>query len=148
MSTGHVFVHSLERELACPSAEPASITTMTDPEIQSDNHVYLRGVLAAPAAIRVLPSGDELCAFRITVRRPAQDRGRVDAIECSTTRSGLRRTALRAVPGDPIEIEGSLRRRFWRRAGGEPASRYEVDISRIRLIRSGRRRTVDVGADT
>jgi single-strand DNA-binding protein len=120
---------------------------MTDPEIQFDNRVYLRGILAAPPIIKVLPSGDELCSFRITVPRPTRDRRRVDAIGCSTTRPALRRTVLRAAPGDPIEIEGSLHRRFWRDPSGTPNSRYEVEVSRVRLVRAGRRRPANAGRD-
>ncbi len=110
-----------------------------DPAPGADNEVFLRGVLAAPATIRVLPSGDELCTFRVTVPRPAGGRVRVDSIDCSTSRSTVRRAALRAQPGDRVEVTGSLRRRFWRSAGGVPASRYEVDVSAAKLTRMGRR---------
>ena len=119
---------------------------MNESDSETDNQVFLRGVLAAPAVVRVLPSGDELCAFRITVRRPGEGRVRVDAIECATTRPNLRRSALRAVPGDSIELEGSLHRRFWRSPGGSPASRYEVEVSRIRVTRSTKRRKSGVGS--
>jgi hypothetical protein len=37
---------------------------------ESQNAVTLRGVLADTAVGRVLPSGDELCSFRVTVPRP------------------------------------------------------------------------------
>jgi hypothetical protein len=57
-----------------------------DVEPGGDNEVFLRGVLAAPATVRVLPSGDELCVFRVTVPRPPGERARVDSIDCSTVR--------------------------------------------------------------
>jgi single-strand DNA-binding protein len=95
------------------------------------NQVYLRGVFAGEALVRTLPSGDELVSFRVTVPRPPGERVRVDSIECASTRAVVRRFALRCQPGDVIEISGSLRRRFWRSAGGGPASRYEVEVSRL-----------------
>ncbi len=96
------------------------------------NRIYLRGRLAAEPVIRTLPSGDELCLFRLTVDRPAEDRGRVDSLECTTLRRRVRKTVARAAPGQELEVSGSLRRRFWRGAGGL-ASRYEVSVAGARL---------------
>jgi single-strand DNA-binding protein len=99
-----------------------------------DNHVFLRGVLADTPRVRTLPSGDELCSFRLTVRRAKGTFGRtrVDSIDCATTRAAPRRTALRCTPGDLLEVTGSLHRRFWRSAAGAPTSRYEVDVASAR----------------
>jgi single-strand DNA-binding protein len=113
----------------------------------ADNTVFLRGVLAAPPTVRVLPSGDELCSFRITVARPPGARGRVDSIDCSTTRATVRRTALRGEPGDHIEVHGCLRRRFWRSAGGALASRYEVDVAALKLSRARRQQHTAAAAE-
>ncbi len=95
-----------------------------------DNEVFLRGVLADAPRIRTLPSGDELCSFRITVRRPQGSFGRtrVDSIDCATTRAAPRKAALRCSPGEILEVTGSLHRRFWRAEGGTASSRYEVDV--------------------
>jgi single-strand DNA-binding protein len=101
-------------------------------EPNDDNQVFLRGRLAAPPEIRELPSGDEICSFRLTVRRPPGDRVRVDSVDCSTTRARVRRTVERAAPGDQFELTGSLHRRFWRGAAGV-ASRYEVDVSTAKI---------------
>lgn len=92
-----------------------------------DNQVLLRGRLAAATVTRTLPSGDELCLFRLTVSRPSGSRVPVDSIECCTTVRRVRRTVERAAPGDWLEISGSLHRRFWRSPAG-PASRYEVEV--------------------
>lgn len=105
-----------------------------------DNQVFLRGRLGQDPVVRVLPSGDELCSFRITVRRPPGGRVRVDSLDCSTTSKRVRRTLERLVPGDEVELTGSLHRRFWRSPSG-PASRYEVDVSLLRRL-SARRQTV------
>jgi single-strand DNA-binding protein len=97
-----------------------------------DNQVFLRGKLAADPVLRVLPSGDELCSFRLTVPRAPGGRVRVDSVDCSTTRVRVRRTLERASPGDEFEVTGSLHRRFWRSPAGL-ASRYEVDVASARL---------------
>jgi single-strand DNA-binding protein len=103
-----------------------------------DNQVYLRGRLAAAPAVRVLPSGDELCSFRLTVPRATGGRVRVDSLDCSTTRARVRKTVERAEPGDEFEVTGSLHRRFWRSPTGL-ASRYEIDVASARI--SARRQT-------
>lgn len=103
----------------------------------TDNHVLLRGLLAAQSDVRTLPSGDELCSFRLTVARPAKTRGRAraDSIECVSTRASVRRLVGRCAPGQRLEVSGWLRRRFWRSAAGTAASRYEVEIINVRRLR-------------
>ncbi|PZS15840.1 MAG: single-stranded DNA-binding protein [Pseudonocardiales bacterium] len=103
-----------------------------------DNRVFLRGRLAASPVVRRLPSGDELCSFRLTIPRPAGSRARVDSIDCATTRLRVRKSLERADPGDQFEVTGSLHRRFWRSPAG-PASRFEVEVVSARI--SARRRT-------
>jgi single-strand DNA-binding protein len=109
------------------------------------NNVFLRGTVAIAPVVRTLPSGDQLCSFRITVQRPsgesAVSRVRVDSIECASTRAAVRRSAQRWAPGDVVEVTGALRRRFWRTSAGTPASRYEVEASAVRRAVSADRRT-------
>lgn len=105
----------------------------------SDNQVFLRGRLAVEPTLRELPSGDELCSFRLTVARPPGGRVRVDSLDCSTTKPRVRKTLERTLPGDIVEVTGRLHRRFWRSPTGL-ASRYEVDVESIRL--TTRRRNV------
>jgi single-strand DNA-binding protein len=100
-----------------------------------DNDVFLRGRLAAAPVLRCLPSGDELCTFRLTVNRPPGGRIRVDSLDCSTMSARVRRTLERASPGDWLEVNGSLHRRFWR-AGSSLGSRYEVAVGSARISRS------------
>jgi single-strand DNA-binding protein len=113
-----------------------------DPAKAENNRIYLCGVFAGEALIRVLPSGDELVSFRVTVARPPGDRVRVDSIDCASTKAAVRRAAVRCRPGETIELAGSLHRRFWRSAGGSPASRYEVEVSSITRSRAGRRSAI------
>ncbi len=111
-----------------------------DPVTESVNQVLLRGRLAEVAEGRALPSGDVLVAFRVTVARPPQARSsvRVDSIECTAVPARVRRSLERMSPGDDIEVEGRLERRFWRGAAG-PTSRYAVNAQTVRRVRPGRR---------
>lgn len=112
-----------------------------EPDDGPDNTVFLRGRLAADPVARVLPSGDELLSFRLTVPRPVEPaaRARVDSIDCATSVTRARRCLERATPGDLVEVTGALQRRFWRSAAGL-GSRYEVQVATARL---SRRRKVD-----
>src|SRR4051812_50147349 len=80
------------------------------------NDVVLRGRVSAPAEIRTLPSGDDLLTFRLVVRRPEpRVRGQsVDVLTCITYDRALQRRAALWQPGDVVEVEGALQRRFWR----------------------------------
>lgn len=104
-------------------------------DMHEDNEVFLRGRLAAVPVLRTLPSGDELCSFRVTVTRAAtgpRERAHVDSIDCAAFSKRVRRCLERAAPGDELELTGCLRRRFWR-SGAGPASRYEVLVVGARV---------------
>jgi single-strand DNA-binding protein len=114
------------------------MTTIDD--LQVDNAVFLRGRLAAPPVARELPSGDEVLTFRLTVDRApngAESRARVDSIDCATLAARARRCLERAQPGDCLEVNGVLQRRFWR-SGGALGSRYEVVVNSARVSRRRR----------
>jgi single-strand DNA-binding protein len=101
--------------------------------------VRLVGRLAGPVVERTLPSGDVLALWRVVVDRPAGPVAEgtrvqtVDTLECVTRRAGVRRTAGSWAPGDVVEVEGALRRRFWRSPGGT-TSRYEVEVLRAKRV--------------
>jgi single-strand DNA-binding protein len=99
------------------------------------NDVVLRGRMSAPAEVRALPSGDTLVTFRLVVRRPEpRSRGQsVDVLSCVTYDKGLQRRAAAWQPGDVIEVEGALQRRFWRTGSGT-ASVCEVNCRRGRKV--------------
>jgi single-strand DNA-binding protein len=103
------------------------------------NKVLLRGRLAAEPVLREMPSGDTLAIFRVTVSRPPGDRVRVDSIECTSAKSKVMRSLSRAQPGDELELEGCLQRRFWRTPAGGPASRYTVNADAVRVTKADRR---------
>lgn len=118
-------------------------------DISAVNEVRLRGRLGAAPEQRVLPSGDAVVSFRVIVDRPARSSAsgsvaRVDTLDCSAFRADVRRRCLRWEPGDVVEVAGSLHRRFFR-AGGGPASRYDVEVltaSRVARAPAGRHGTM------
>jgi single-strand DNA-binding protein len=112
----------------------AAPTQKMEPE-QAANEVRLLGRLSADPEERTLPSGDVLWTFRVIVPRP--DRGartRVDALDCTAWTSRARRSVATWRADDVVEVEGAVRRRFFR-AGSGAASRVEVEVSRARLVR-------------
>jgi single-strand DNA-binding protein len=111
------------------------------------NTVLLRGRLTVDPVERELPSGDVIVTFRVSVARhgrtPLTSRSRqtADWIDCAAAGAGVRRRALTWRAGDQVEVEGALRRRFYR-ASGTASSRLEVEVVRARratAAESGRR---------
>jgi single-strand DNA-binding protein len=124
------------------------------------NEVRLVGRLSGEPETRTMPSGDEVVLLRVVVRRPAETGGRsagarakgvladdplvrtpprptVDTIDVSCWTSVTRRAGLRLTAGDAVEVEGALRRRFYR-AGPTVQSRYDVVATRVRRASRGR----------
>lgn len=110
----------------------------TPPE--STNAVVLRGRLTATPVERVLPSGDVIVTFRVSVAREgrtpmtAHSRQRSDWVDCVVAAGRARRTVLGWSTGDRILVQGALRRRFYR-AGGSSSTRLEVEAVRVRRER-------------
>ena len=104
-------------------------------ESTARNEVLLVGRLAAEPEERELPSGDVLSSFRLVVDRPPAARApgprgaSVDTLDCVARGAGLRRAVRGWRPGDVLEVEGALRRRFFRTTAGT-GSRYEVEVAR------------------
>lgn len=103
------------------------------------NEVLLVGKLSAEPVSRVLPSGDACMSWRLIVSRAgatASGGNRVvDTIDCVTFARTVQRAALRWQPGDIFEMNGSLRRRFWRGPHGV-SSRTEVEVRSVRRAKS------------
>lgn len=107
------------------------------------NDVHLVGRLAGQVVRRELPSGDVLASFRLVVPRPAARSSRrdtgggssrsptVDTIDCISFRRDVQRRLERMPEGEQVEVQGALRRRFWR-SGNGTASRSEVEVVRLR----------------
>ncbi|AKU16683.1 single-stranded DNA-binding protein [Luteipulveratus mongoliensis] len=117
-------------------------TAPTTP-VASVNEVRLVGRVSGDPQTRVLPSEDELVTFRLVVDRPTEKRkpkpvvGRtpsVDTFDIACWSATTRRRAGLLVPGDVVEVNGSLRRRFWK-AGAGAVSRCEVEATTIARLR-------------
>ena len=118
---------------------------MATVEVEQDNVVHMRGRVSAVDEPRELPSGDWVRTLRLVVQRaPAPARSgakvagaratQVDTIDVACWSASTRRMAGRLSAQEVVEVEGALRRRFFR-AGGAAASRYEVEASRLRRVR-------------
>ena len=110
------------------------------------NEVLLVGRVSGAPEERTLPSGDCLVTWRLVVERPPGRRPpegvratTVDTFDCVAWSAAARRRAVLLLPDDVVEVQGALRRRFWR-AGGGTASRCEVEAASVRRL-SPRRRT-------
>lgn len=107
------------------------------------NEVLLRGRVSAAPAERTLPSGDLIMTIRIVVDRPPQrsrqpvSRQRVDAIDCVVWNGRVQRSVRAWQPGDEVQVEGAIRRRFFRASAGA-VSRVEVEVTKARRLRSAR----------
>jgi single-strand DNA-binding protein len=126
-----VEVKSMARQTA---REPAR----RDPA-QPANEVLLRGRVTSAPLERELPSGDTILTFRVSViRREADRRGRQgsDWVDCVAWAARPRRTVARWTVGDPVEVGGALRRRFYR-TGEQRGTRLEVEVLRGRRVRDG-----------
>jgi single-strand DNA-binding protein len=98
--------------------------------VDHKNEVHVVGRLSTTAEARDLPSGDQVVSWRLVVERPSSaSRPGVDVIDCVAFSARVRRAALKWQPGDVIEVEGALRRRFWRTGSGT-ASRLELETGR------------------
>ncbi len=121
---------------------PTSASTGTagsEPVVQTPhvNAVTLSGRLAAQPERRDLPSGDLLLVFRLVVDRPpiaGQQRRQVDTIDCAAWSGRVQRSVRSWTAGDTVTVEGHLRRRFRRSAGGT-TSRVEVEVTKARRAR-------------
>jgi single-strand DNA-binding protein len=103
------------------------------------NEVRLRGRLSAPVLERELPSGDVLASFRLVVERDTRREAaspKVDTLDCVAFRADVRRRLARWAPGDVVEVQGALRRRFFRTGSGA-ASRYEVEVRTASRVARG-----------
>lgn len=113
-----------------------------------ENAVRLRGRVSTAPERRRLPSGDEVVALRVVVRRPIGDT--VDALDVSVGpappsggRAGPDQVGRRVLAAaarleidDRIEVVGQLRRRWWQ-AGGGRRSRLEVRATAVTCVEIG-----------
>ena len=102
------------------------------------NLVRLRGKVSTPPEERELPSGTTIVTLRLSVPRETTpmtegSRQSSDWVDCSAWGRKIRRTASGWRAGDLVELEGALRRRFYR-GGSGTATRLEVEVLSGRLV--------------
>jgi single-strand DNA-binding protein len=111
---------------------------MTDNEAAA-NAVVMRGRLVGAPVEKTLPSGDAIVTFRVSVprARTAMTRGSrqtSDWVDCVAWAARVRRTVSGWLPGDPVVVEGALRRRFYR---GEAGTGTRLEIEALRARKAG-----------
>lgn len=121
-------------------SEPEPAPVGSTEQVPHRNEVVVVGRLSTAALTRRLPSGDLLMSWRIVVDRPPARRRSdaraqsVDVVDCIAWSARVRRSAGGWELGDVVELRGSLRRRFWRTAGGGLQSRAEVEVTGARRL--------------
>src|SRR3954468_12743245 len=101
------------------------------------NVVRLRGRVSTAPSTRELPSGTSIVVLRLSVPRDAtpMTKGSMqtsDWVDCAAWGSRARRAVSRGAEGDTVEVDGALRRRFFRGPG--MSTRLEVEVLSGRLV--------------
>lgn len=103
------------------------------------NEVRLAGRVTRGPEERVLPSGDKVVTFRVSVPRDqAASRPGADWVDCSVWRGALRRSVGRWSVDDEVEVAGAFRRRVFRASRGVVPV-LEVEVSEARRLRGAGR---------
>jgi single-strand DNA-binding protein len=97
------------------------------------NVVVLRGSLSRPPSTRVLPSGDQLVTYEVTVRSEEGERAETVPVSWFEAPPAAADLAV----DDEVVVCGRVRRRFFR-AGGSTQSRVEVVAARVIPARQAR----------
>jgi single-strand DNA-binding protein len=105
-----------------------------------DNTVELRGRVTSAPTERELPSGAVITTFRVSVPRArtpmtAGSSQSSDWVDCVAWSARNRRSVGGWTVGDQVEVNGALRRRFYR-AGEGAGTRLEVEVLGARRARS------------
>jgi single-strand DNA-binding protein len=105
----------------------------------TDNTVALRGRVTSAPEDRELPSGLVITTFRVSVprARTPMTSGSAqgsDWMDCVAWTARTRRTVGTWEVGDQVEVDGALRRRFFR-AGAGAGTRLEVEVLGARRAR-------------
>ena len=118
------------------SKKPASKKPVKKIKIKSPtkgkNEVNLIGRVSSIQGEKVLPSGDKVGEFRIVISRGGKNPS-FDVLDIAVWSETLRRKVRTLKSEDWLEIQGSLRRRFWQGKAGL-ATRWQVEAAKIRVL--------------
>lgn len=120
-------------------------TAAAGPATTHRNEVVLRGRVTSEPERRELPSGSSVLTVRVSAHRSASpmtrgSRQTADWVDCAAWGKAAQRSVATWQVGDEVEIDGALRRRFYRGDGGA-VTRLEVEVLRARRV--SRRRADD-----
>jgi single-strand DNA-binding protein len=112
--------------------------TAQESPAKARNCVSLTGRVSSAPVERELPSGDRVVTFRLVMARDqtamtAKSKQVSDWVDCAAWSGRARRSVASWQVDDRVEIEGALRRRFFRGEGGA-ASRVEVEVLSARRV--------------
>ncbi len=116
-------------------------TVEDDATVGAANEVRLLGRVTSQPQERVLPSGDVIVTFRMSMTREQTPMTRgskqtSDWVDCVAFGARVRRTVGAWEVGDAVRADGALRRRFYRGSAGT-ATRLEVEVLRASRQRRG-----------
>jgi single-strand DNA-binding protein len=97
------------------------------------NLVVLHGRLTRPAELRILPSGDRLLSFDLSIQRPGE-RAESVPVTCSEPPA----SCVDLDVDETVVVVGRVRRRFFR-SGGATQSRTEVVAETLVRARHAKR---------
>ena len=106
------------------------------------NAVALRGRVSSAPNERELPSGDVIVTFRLVVGRDPSPMTKTmtktskqssDWVDCVAWGGRVKRSVTTWRVGDFVEVEGALRRRFYR-VEARTSTRVEVEVLTGRLV--------------
>ena len=120
-------------------SEQNGTTSEAATAVAPSNVVRLRGRVSTAPSTRELPSGTSIVVVRLSVPREQTPMTRgskqtADWVDCAAWGARARRAVNRWAQGDVVEIEGALRRRFFR-GGPGMSTRLEVEVLSGRLVR-------------
>jgi single-strand DNA-binding protein len=115
-------------------------TSDEDTTVVSTNEVRLSGRVTSAPEERVLPSGDVIITFRLSMPRAATpmskgSRQSSDWVDCVAFGARARRSVSGWAVGDRVSVAGALRRRFYR-SGESTGTRLEVEVLRASRARA------------
>jgi single-strand DNA-binding protein len=108
---------------------------MTDAPVAHRNDVTLVGEITQAPQERTLASGAEIVTFRVDVAGDGEDAGGRDSFECTVRAARTRRAVLAWRLGDVVEVNGAVRRRFYR-VGGASRPFVVIEADRARRVRA------------